>query len=100
MCVSSVFVFYPGFFCNLREVIRLIVGGCAATNINYMSCCLKHSDKIRPNDRGNHTQATNRECIINMFLVLHRHHMENAEMEKEVRYGCMGSCMLTKTGLY
>ena len=79
--------------------MRLIVGGCAATNINYMSCCLKHSDKIRPNDRGNHTQGTNRECIINMFLVLHRHHMEKAEMEKEVRYGCMGSCMLTKTGL-
>ena len=84
MCVSSVFVFHPGFFfCNLREVMRLIVGGCAATNINYMSCCLKHSDKIRPNDRGNHTQATNRECIVNMFLVLHRHHMEKAEMEKK-----------------
>ena len=92
--------FIQVFFCNLPEVMRLIVGGCAGTNINYMSCCLKHSDKIRPNDRGNHTQATNRECIINMFLVLHRHHMENAEMEKEVRYGCMGSCMLTKTGLY
>ena len=63
--------------------MRLIVGGCAGTNINYMSCCLKHSDKIRPNDRGNHTQATNRECIVNMFLVLHRHHMEKAEMEKK-----------------
>ena len=61
MCVSSVFVFYPGFFCNLPEVMRLIVGGCAGTNINYMSCCLKHSDKIRPNDRGNTTQGTGKE---------------------------------------
>ena len=30
---------------------------CAAAYINYMSCCLKHSDKIRPNDRGNNTQG-------------------------------------------
>ena len=63
MCVSSVFVFHPGFFCNLPEVMRLIVGGCAATNINYMSCCLKHSDKIRPNDRGRNTQGTSRDDI-------------------------------------
>ena len=47
----------------LAGEIQLIVGGCAGSYINYTSCCLKHSDKIRPNDRGRNTQGTSRDDI-------------------------------------